>query len=42
MYRDIDEFYAEKYQALEKFAADFRQRSGESRYEAGALPELPF
>lgn len=36
------EFYAEKYAALERFAADFRRRSGESRYVAGALPELPF
>jgi len=42
VYRDIDEFYAEKYRALEKFAADFRRRSGESRYVAGALPGLPF
>lgn len=42
VYRDIDEFYGEKYQALEKFAADFRHRSGVSRYVAGALPELPF
>lgn len=42
VYRDIDEFYRDKYAALERFAADFRQRSGESRYVAGALPELPF
>jgi SAM-dependent methyltransferase len=41
-YRDIEKFYAEKYAALEKFAADFRQRRGESRYVAGALPSLPF
>jgi SAM-dependent methyltransferase len=42
VYEDIDHFYAEKYRALEKFAADFRHRSGERRYIAGALPELPF
>lgn len=42
VYRDIEEFYAEKYSALEKFAADFRHRCGESRYVAGALPVLPF
>ena len=41
-YRDIEKFYGEKYAALERFAADFRHRSGESRYIAGALPELPF
>lgn len=41
-YRDIDAFYAEKYAALEKFAADFRHRSGAGRYVAGALPGLPF
>lgn len=41
-YRDIDAFYAAKYAALDAFAADFRHRSGESRYVAGALPELPF
>ena len=41
-YGDIEKFYAEKYAALEKFAADFRQRRGESRYVAGALPSLPF
>ncbi len=41
-YRDIDAFYSEKYAALEKFAADFRRRGGESRYVAGALPVLPF
>lgn len=42
VYRDIDEFYAEKYRALETFAADFRQRGGQGRYVAGALPGLPF
>ena len=42
VYEDIDHFYAEKYRALEKFAADFRHRSGERRYIAGTLPELPF
>ncbi len=42
VYRDIEKFYAEKYSALERFAADFRHRCGESRYVAGALPELPF
>jgi len=41
-YRDIEKFYGEKYAALERFAADFRHRSGETRYIAGALPELPF
>lgn len=41
-YRDIEKFYAEKYAALETFAADFRHRRGESRYVAGALPSLPF
>lgn len=40
-YRDIDEFFRAKYAALEKFAADFRQRQGERRYIAGALPALP-
>lgn len=42
MYDDIDRFYAEKYRALERFTADFRQRGSEHRYVAGALPELPF
>jgi SAM-dependent methyltransferase len=42
VYRDIDAFYGEKYVALEKFAADFRQSRGEGRYVAGALPRLPF
>lgn len=42
VYRNVDHFYAEKYLALERFAADFRRRSGESRYVAGALPQLPF
>lgn len=42
VYDDIDRFYAEKYRALERFTADFRQRSGERRYVAGALPELSF
>ncbi len=42
VYEDIEKFYAEKYSALERFAADFRHRSGESRYLAGALPVLPF
>lgn len=42
VYRDIEEFYGEKYRALEKFVADFRHRRDESRYVAGALPELPF
>lgn len=42
VYRDIDEFYREKYAALERFAADFRRRDGERRYVAGALPKLPF
>ncbi|MFM7109065.1 MAG: hypothetical protein ACKOZU_10820 [Planctomycetaceae bacterium] len=42
VYRYIDEFYGQKYRALEAFAADFRQRRGESRYIAGALPTLPF
>jgi SAM-dependent methyltransferase len=41
-YRDIDRFYAEKYAALETFAADFRHRRGQGRYVAGALPDLPF
>jgi SAM-dependent methyltransferase len=42
VYRDIDRFYREKYSALERFAEDFRHRGGESRYVAGALPDLPF
>lgn len=42
VYRDIGKFYGEKYSALERFAADFRRRRGESRYVAGALPVLPF
>lgn len=42
VYRDTDEFYGEKYRALERFAADFRHRGGEGRYVAGALPGLPF
>jgi hypothetical protein len=42
LYRDIDAFYRNKYVAREKCAADFRQRRGESRYVAGALPSLPF
>jgi SAM-dependent methyltransferase len=41
-YRDIETFYGEKYAALERFAADFQHRSGESRYIVGALPALPF
>ena len=39
-YGDIEKFYAETYAALEKFAADFRQSRGESRYVSGALPSL--
>lgn len=42
VYRSIETFYAEKYAALERFAADYRHRGGASRYVAGALPELPF
>ena len=42
VYRDIDAFYGDKYVALEKFAVDFRQRRGQGRYVAGALPSLPF
>ena len=42
VYRDMDRFYADKYTALERFAADFRLRRGEGRYVPGALPRLPF
>lgn len=42
VYRDLERFYADKYAALERFAADFRRRRGDGRYVAGALPRLPF
>lgn len=42
VYGDIDAFYEKKYRALERFAVDFRNRGGERRYVAGALPALPF
>ena len=42
VYRDIDRFYADKFAALEMFAADFRRRRSEGRYVPGALPSLPF
>ena len=42
VYRDIDRFYADKYAALETFAADFRRRRDAGRYVPGALPKLPF
>jgi SAM-dependent methyltransferase len=42
VYSDIDAFYGDKYVALERFAADFRNRRTEGRYVAGALPSLPF
>jgi SAM-dependent methyltransferase len=42
VYRDIDRFYADKYAALERFAADFHRRHNDGRYVAGGLPNLPF
>lgn len=42
VYDDVDAFYAAKYAALERFAADFRRQRNTGRYVAGALPELPF
>jgi hypothetical protein len=35
LYADIDEFYRDKYTALERFAADFTNRRDEGRYVAG-------
>jgi len=42
VYDDIDAFYGAKYAALERFAADYRQRRSAGHYVAGALPSLPF
>jgi SAM-dependent methyltransferase len=42
VYADIDAFYGDKYAALDRFAADYRQRRNTGRYIAGALPSLPF
>ena len=42
VYGDIEAFYRAKHAALDRFSADFKERRGEGRYVAGALPELPF
>jgi hypothetical protein len=42
VFQDREAFCAAKYDALTAFVADFRLRSGDGRYVAGALPNLPF
>lgn len=42
VYGDIENFYRDKYSALERFAADYGQRRTTGRYVAGALPTVPF
>lgn len=42
VYEDVEAFYQAKYDALDRFSADYRQRRSEGRYVAGALPSLPF
>lgn len=42
VYEDVEAFYRAKYDALDRFSADYRQRRGKGRYVAGSLPSLPF